>query len=39
MRWEDNIRSDSLLLWNIRGWRRLAEDRVIWRKTTEVARA
>jgi hypothetical protein len=30
LRWED-IRSDSLLLLNLRGWRRLAEDRYIWR--------
>jgi hypothetical protein len=38
-RWEDNIRRDSLLLWNVREWRRLAEDRDIWRQTTEEARA
>jgi hypothetical protein len=38
LRWEDNIRRDSLLL-NIRGWRRWAEDRDIWRRTTEEARA
>jgi len=38
LRWED-IRRDSLLLWNIRGWRRLAEGRDICRQTTEEARA
>jgi hypothetical protein len=32
MRCIDNIRSDSLLLLNITGWRRLAEDRDIWRQ-------
>jgi hypothetical protein len=36
LRWEDNIRRDSLL--NIRGWRRWAGDRDIWRRTTEEAR-
>jgi hypothetical protein len=35
---EDNIRRDSLLL-NIRGWRRRAGDRDIWRGTVEEARA
>jgi hypothetical protein len=30
--WEDNIRRDSLLL-NIRGWRRWAGYRDIWRRT------
>jgi hypothetical protein len=29
---------DPLLLWNIRGWRRLAEDRDFWRQSTEGAR-
>jgi len=38
LRWEDNIRRDSLLLWNIKRWRRLAEDRDIWSQTTEEAR-
>jgi hypothetical protein len=38
LRWEDNIRRDSLLL-NIRGWRRRAGDRDIWRRTSEEARA
>jgi hypothetical protein len=37
LRWEDNIRRDSLLL-NIRGWRRWAGDRDIWRGTIEEAR-
>jgi hypothetical protein len=36
--WEDNIRRDFLLL-NIRGWRRWAGDRGIWRQTIEEARA
>jgi hypothetical protein len=31
LRWEDNIRRNSLLLLNIRGWRRWAGDRDIWR--------
>jgi hypothetical protein len=35
LRWEDIIRRDSLLLLNIRGWRRWAGDRDIWRRTTE----
>jgi hypothetical protein len=39
LRWEDNIRRDSLLLLNIRGWRRWGVDRDIWRRTTEEARA
>jgi hypothetical protein len=30
MRCKDNIRGDSLLLLNVVGWRRLAEDRDIW---------
>jgi hypothetical protein len=38
LRWEDNIRRDSLLL-NIREWRRRAGDRDIWRGTIEEARA
>jgi hypothetical protein len=38
LRWEDNIRRDSLLL-NIRGWRGWAWDRDIWRGTAEEARA
>jgi hypothetical protein len=38
LRWEDNIRRDSLLLLNIRGWRRRAGDRDIWRRTIEEAR-
>jgi hypothetical protein len=38
LRWEDNIRRDSLLL-NIRGWRGWAGDRDIWRGTAEEARA
>jgi hypothetical protein len=37
LRWED-VRRDSLLL-NIRGWRRWAGDRDIWRGTTEEDRA
>jgi hypothetical protein len=39
LRWEDNVRRDSLLLLNIRGWRRWAGDRDIWRRTIEEARA
>jgi hypothetical protein len=39
LRWEDNMRRDSLLLLNIRGWRRWAGDRDIWRQTIEEARA
>jgi hypothetical protein len=39
LRWEDNIRRDSLLLLNIRGWRRRAGDSDIWRRTIEEARA
>jgi hypothetical protein len=39
LRWEDSIRRDSLLLLNVRGWRRRAGDRDIWRRTTEEARA
>ena len=33
LRWED-VRRDSFFFWlmNIRGWRRLAEDRNIWRR-------
>jgi hypothetical protein len=34
LRWED-IRRDSLLLLNIRGWRRWTGDRDIWRRTVE----
>jgi hypothetical protein len=37
LRWEDNIRRDSLLL-SIRGWRRWAGDRVIRKRTVEKAR-
>jgi hypothetical protein len=37
-RWEDEIRCESLLLLNVRGWRRLAEDRNICRWVTEEAR-
>jgi hypothetical protein len=32
MRCKDNIRRDFLLLLNIRGWRRTAEDRDTWRQ-------
>jgi hypothetical protein len=39
LRWEDNIRRDSLLLLNVRGWRRGAGDRDIWRRTIEEDRA
>jgi hypothetical protein len=38
LRWEDNIRRDSLLL-NIRVGRRRAGDRDIWRGSVEEARA
>ena len=38
LRWED-IRSDFLLLLNLRGWRRLAEDRYIWRRAIEETSA
>jgi hypothetical protein len=38
LRWEDNIRRDSLLLLNIRRWSRWAGDRDIWRQTIEEAR-
>jgi hypothetical protein len=40
LRWED-IKMDSTLLLNtsIRGWRRLAKDRDIWRRTVEEVRA
>jgi hypothetical protein len=38
LRWDD-IRRDCSVLLNIRGWRRLAGDRDIWRRTTEEARA
>jgi len=38
LRWED-IRKDSSLLLNIRGWRRLAGGRNTWGRTTEGARA
>jgi len=31
LRWEYDIRRDFLLLLNVRGWRRLAGDRCIWR--------
>jgi hypothetical protein len=37
LRWEDNIRRESLLLLHIRGWRRWAGDRDIWRRTIEEA--
>jgi hypothetical protein len=33
LRWEDNIRRHSLLLLNIRGWRRWAGNRNIWIRT------
>jgi len=36
--WDDNARTDSSLLPNIREWRRLASDRDIWRRTIEEAR-
>jgi len=39
LRWVDNIRRDSSLLLNIRGWRRPAGDRDTSRRTAEVARA
>jgi hypothetical protein len=39
LRWEDNIKGDSLLLLNIRGRRRLAKGRDIWRLTVEEATA
>jgi hypothetical protein len=31
LRWEDKIRRDSLVLLNVSTWRKLAEDRNIWR--------
>jgi hypothetical protein len=31
LRWKDNIRRDFSLLLNIKGWRKLAGDRDIWR--------
>jgi hypothetical protein len=37
LRWKD-IRWDSSLLLSIRGWRRLAQDRNIWRRTVEEVR-
>jgi hypothetical protein len=39
LRWEDNIRRDSLLLLNIRGWRRWAGYRDVWRRTIEEVKA
>ena len=39
LRWEDKLRKDSQLLLNIRGRRRLAKDRDIWRRTAEEGRA
>jgi hypothetical protein len=39
LRWEDNIKRDSLLLLNRRGWRRWAGDRDIRRRTIEEIRA
>jgi hypothetical protein len=38
LRWKDSIRRDSSLLQNIRGWRKLAGDRDIWKRTVEEAR-
>jgi hypothetical protein len=38
LRWEDNNRRDSSLLLNIKGWKKLAGDRDIWRGTGEEAR-
>jgi hypothetical protein len=38
LREEDNIRRDFLLLLNVKGWRRLAGHRDIWRRTIEDAR-
>jgi hypothetical protein len=37
-RWEDNMRRDSLLLLNIRGWKRLAGDNDIWGRFVEEVR-
>jgi hypothetical protein len=39
LRRNNTIRRDSLLLLNIRGWRRLREDRNIWKRTNEEVRA
>jgi hypothetical protein len=36
LRWEDNISRDSLLLLNIRGWRRLTGGRDIWRPGSDA---
>jgi hypothetical protein len=36
---EDNIGRNSSLLLNVRGWRRLAQGRNIWRRTVEEATA
>jgi len=37
LKWVDNIRRDSSLLLNIRGWRRITRNRDIRRQTTEEA--
>jgi hypothetical protein len=35
VRWEDSIRRDSSLLLSIRGWKRQAVDRTLWRRSNE----
>ena len=37
--WGGDLRRGSTLLLNVRGWRRLAEDTDVWRRTMEEARA
>jgi len=37
LRWVDNIRRESFLLLNIRGWRRIARNKDNRRQTTEEA--
>jgi hypothetical protein len=39
MRWVHNIRRNSSLLLNIRGWSRLVGNRDIWRQTIQEASA